>query len=46
MIYCDIVAVGVLAIVWPFQAQSANPAFFPLMWATLALAICYAITPP
>ncbi len=46
MIYCDIVAVGVLAIVWPFQAQSANPAFFPLMWATLALAICYAIIPP
>ena len=46
MVWCDIVVLGVLCIVWPFQPQSANPAFFPLMWATLALAACYAIIAP
>lgn len=39
----NIVAVGCMLIVWPFQAQSANPAFFPLMGADVALAAAYAI---
>lgn len=43
MIYVNIILIGVLMIVWPFQPQSANPAFFPLMGVTLALSICYAI---
>ena len=38
----NITVLGCLLIVWFFQAQSANPAFFPLMGATLALAIAYA----
>lgn len=43
VIYLDIILLTVLLIVWPFQAQSANPAFFPLMAATLAMAVSYAI---
>lgn len=43
MAWYDIVAVGCLLIVWPFQHQSANPAFFPLMGITVALAAAYAI---
>lgn len=39
----NIIVLGVLLIVWPFQAQSANPAFFPLMGATMVLAVAYAI---
>jgi len=39
----NIIILTILLIVWPFQAQSANPAFFPLMGATEALAIAYAI---
>lgn len=39
----DVVALTVLLVVWPFQSQSANPAFFPLMGATLVLAVAYAI---
>lgn len=41
--YYNFIAVGVLLIVWPFQNQSANPAFFPLMFATVALGLEYAI---
>lgn len=43
MAWIDVVVIGVLLLVWPFQSQSANPAFFPLMGATLALALAYAI---
>lgn len=43
MAWYNIVALGILLIIWPFQLQSANPAFFPLMGATLALSIVYAI---
>lgn len=43
MAWYDIISLGVLLIVWPFQMQSANPAFFPLMGSTLALAATYAI---
>lgn len=43
MIYVNIILITLLLIVWPLQTQSANPAFFPLMGATLALAVCYAI---
>lgn len=43
MAYVNIILLVVLLIVWPFQAQSANPAFFPLMAATLLLAVTYAI---
>lgn len=39
----DIAALIAMLVVWPFQAQSANPAFFPLMGATLVLAAAYAI---
>ncbi len=45
MAWYNIVAVGCLLIGWPIQAQSANPAFFPLMGLTVALAIAYAIIP-
>lgn len=43
MIYVNIILITILLIVWPLHAQSANPAFFPLMGATLALAVAYAI---
>lgn len=43
MSYYNIIVVGVLIIVSPFIAQSFNPAFFPLMFATVALAVAYAI---
>ena len=43
MAWYNIVVLGILLIIWPFQLQSANPAFFPLMGATLALSIAYAI---
>ena len=46
MTYVDITLLTVMLIVWPFQTQSANPAFFPLMAATLALAVTYAIISP
>lgn len=42
----NIVAVGCLLVVWPFQAQSANPAVFPMMGATVVLSIAYAVTAP
>lgn len=43
MAWYNIVVLGILLIIWPFQLQSANTAFFPLMGATLALSIVYAI---
>lgn len=43
MSYVNILVLTILLIVWPMQAQSANPAFFPLMLATLALSADYAI---
>lgn len=43
MIYVNIILLTVLLLVWPFQSQSANPAFFPLEAATLCLAVTYAI---
>lgn len=43
MAWYNIVVIGILLIIWPFQLQSANTAFFPLMGATLALSIVYAI---
>lgn len=45
MAVCDVIVLTVLLIVWPWQPQSANPAFFPLMGATLILALDYAIIP-
>lgn len=39
----NIVAMICMLLVWPFQNQSANPAFFPLMATTLLLAATYAI---
>lgn len=42
----NIIVVSLMLMVWPFQAQSANPAFFPLMGATLAMAVTYAILAP
>lgn len=46
MIYCNIIVLTVMLITWPLQTQSANPAFFPLMGATLLLAVLYAIIYP
>lgn len=43
MAWYNIVATGSLLVVWPFQAQSANPAVFPMMGATVVLAIAYAM---
>lgn len=43
MIICEVLAMIILLTVWPWQPQSANPAFFPLMGATLLMAIDYAI---
>lgn len=46
MAYWNIFAVGTLMIVWPFQAQSANPAFFPLMAVSVILGAVFAIIYP
>lgn len=46
MAYYNIIIPGLLLLVWPFQAQSGNPAFFPLMGATLILAAAFAWTAP
>lgn len=43
MVICDIVVMICLLLGWAFQSQSANPAFFPLMAATLVSAGAYAI---
>lgn len=39
----NIVSIGVLGIIWPFQTQSANPAIFPVMAAMMALSLTYTI---
>lgn len=39
----DVIVLVVLLVVWPFQAQSANVAFFPMMGTTFMLAATYAI---
>ena len=46
MMCYNVIVVGILLLVWPFQHQSANPSFFPLMGATVALAATYAIMRP
>ena len=43
MTYVNIILVTILMLAWPFQSQSANPAFFPMMGATLLLEVTYAI---
>lgn len=43
MAYYNVVVCGVLLIVSPFIKQSFNPAFYPLIAATLGLAAAYAI---
>lgn len=42
MCVVNILILILLVCVWPFQAQSANPAIFPLWIATLALSTAYA----
>ncbi len=44
--WLNVISIGVTLAVWPFQSQSANLAFFPLMGATLLLAATYAILAP
>ncbi|MDE6295684.1 MAG: DUF4105 domain-containing protein [Muribaculaceae bacterium] len=41
MIYINILLAVLLLIVWPFQPQSANPAFFPLMTSDIVLCLGY-----
>ncbi len=43
MAICNIVLLLIMFIVWPWQPQSANPAFFPLMGSSLLLSAYYAI---
>lgn len=43
MAWYNIVVIGCLLLIWPFQNQSANPAFFPLMGATVVMSALYAI---
>lgn len=43
MIWWNVVAVGLLLLAWPVQRQSADPAMFPIMAATVTLAASYAI---
>jgi hypothetical protein len=42
MVY-DIIIPVVMLVLWPFQMQSGNPAIFPMLGATLILALGYAI---
>ncbi len=44
--YYNVIVLGCLLLVWPFQAQSANPAFFPMMMTTLLLAAIFAGVAP
>lgn len=39
----NIIMLGCLLLIWPLQNQTANPAFFPLMGATLIMSVTYAI---
>lgn len=43
MAVCNVVLIAIMLIVWPWQAQSANPAFFPLIGSSLLLSAYYAI---
>lgn len=43
MAWYDIIVPGILLIIWPLQPQSANPAIFAPMAATLVMAVTYAI---
>lgn len=43
MIWWNVVAVGLLFLAWPVQRQSADPAMFTIMAATVTLAASYAI---
>lgn len=43
MAFYNIVVVGGLLLMWSLQSQVANPAIFPVMGATVALALSYAI---
>ena len=43
MSWYNIVSLICMLLVWPFQRQVANPAFFPLMLSTLILSSTYAI---
>ena len=43
MNWYNLISVGLLLLVWPFQPQSANPAFFPLMASAVALGATYTI---
>lgn len=43
MVWWNVVAVGLLLLAWPMQRQTADPAMFPIMAATVALAASYAI---
>ena len=43
MSWYNIVSLICMLLVWPFQKQVANPAFFPLMLSTLFLSSSYAI---
>lgn len=40
--YYNVIVVSCLLIVWPFQRQCGNPAFFPLMGITLLLSAIFA----
>ncbi|MDE7402525.1 MAG: DUF4105 domain-containing protein [Muribaculaceae bacterium] len=46
MAWVDMLLIVILLLVWPWQHQSANIAFFPLMGVTLLLAAVYAIIAP
>ena len=41
MAYYNVAAVGMLLLVWAFQTQSANPAFFPLMVCNVTYGAAY-----
>jgi len=44
--YYNILAEGLMLLIWPFQMQSGNIAFFPLIGSTLLLAITYVMVAP
>lgn len=44
--YANVIIILLMAAIWPFQQQVANPAIFPLWVATLALSLTYAIIQP
>lgn len=46
MALVNLIIILVMSLAWPLQAQSANPAFFPLWAATFILSLTYAIIYP